>query len=248
VHQLAPLFVPGPDDRHGIWSTPPFSLLLVEDLERAPRDLCAVLARALESGQLMLPQNRRGSLRNCMVFLTTQLCSQEILDEQSRIGFARTSTGEDDEKDELAKICRDRAEEQFGSDLLGQIDGLIPFRRIGQDVLAGILDCRFERLDQWSAQQGFRCQLEPAARDFLLERSSRNLTTGANPLILAHRNFVEFPIADLMVSGRIPPGGRVVVGHRPDEPHLHFTVDCGDPEAERAARIEALHRVPVTWA
>ena len=156
--------------------------------------------------------------------MTSGLCTREILDEASPIGFTGTPD-EDEEKDRIYKLCHDKAEQQFGGDLVGRLDGLIVFHRLGEEHLTEILDRRVLRLNQWLAPRGFQCKLLPEAKAFLLERGRHDLRRGTRDLIRAHRRFVEFPLADLMVSGRIPPGGLVVIGRVADEEHLHFTVN-----------------------
>ncbi|MCA8962012.1 MAG: ATP-dependent Clp protease ATP-binding subunit, partial [Planctomycetes bacterium] len=84
--QLAPLFTQSTPNGDGI-ECPPLSVILVEGLESGPPELCKTLSRVLESTQIMLPQGRHGLLRNCIVFLTSRMCSREILDEASPIGF-----------------------------------------------------------------------------------------------------------------------------------------------------------------
>ena len=74
------------------------------------------------------------------------------------------------------------------------------------------------------ARRGFRCEMTEPARAFLLARGAGGLKTGARDLVRAHRRFVEFPLADLLVSGRIPAGGLVLLDRHAGEEHLHFTV------------------------
>jgi ATP-dependent Clp protease ATP-binding subunit ClpA len=212
---------------------PPLSVVLIEYLERAPREIYNMLSSALETGQILLPQGRRGSLRNCLIFLTSALCAREILDEAPRIGFSGAGEEEGEEGEKLFALCMEQADKQFGSDLMGRLDGMVIFRKLAREQLEQILDRRASRLAEWLAPRGFRCEVRPAAKEFLLERGSRDLRMGARNLVRVHSEHLEFPVADLMISGRIPAGGRVVIDRVPGEPHLHFTVEQ-DAEAERA--------------
>jgi ATP-dependent Clp protease ATP-binding subunit ClpA len=244
VSQLAPLFAPS--SAGGRWGgaleAPPLSIIRVESLERAPEEVCKALAVALDTGRIMLPEGRSSSLRNCLLFLTTGLCSREILDEAPRIGFAG-SPEEDTEEERIRAVCFEQAAKSFGPDLVGRLDGLVVFHRLQDEHLATILDRRFERLRQWLSNRGSGCRMEPAARAFLLERGRGDLRRGATDLIRAHREFIEFPVADLLISGRIPLGGLLGVDRRAGEDHLHFTIaprtEADDRERER--------EVPVVW-
>jgi ATP-dependent Clp protease ATP-binding subunit ClpA len=250
VAQIAPLFAPPrPDAGCAVLEAPPLSILRIEYLERGPKELGKALAAALETGSILLPEGRRGSLRNCLVFLTSALCAREILDEPARIGF--TGSPEDAERggaaDRLFKICQDQAEQHFGTDLLAHLDGMIVFHGLRAEDLEGILERRVARVNAWLARRTTGCELLPAAREFLLERGRRDLRRGAHDLVRAHTRFVEFPLADLLVSGRIPPGGRVVVDHHAPASHLEFSVERRDVEAPAFGAGTGLREVAVAW-
>jgi len=248
VSQLAPAFgasgpTPGPPVEPR-----PLAILLVECFDRGPQELYRGLAAALETGQLVLPGGRAGSLRNGLIFLTTGLCAREILDEAPRIGFSGTPEDEDRDgvADRVYEQCVEQAEKHFGADLVGQLDQVIVFRRLEERHLPAILDRRLERVNRWLGPRGFRCEVRPCARAFLIERGKANLRMGSRDLVRAHRALVEFPLSDLIVSGRVPPGALVVVERKGDQEHLHFTATS--PPAARTTNGEAACReVPVSW-
>jgi ATP-dependent Clp protease ATP-binding subunit ClpA len=247
--QLAPLFGVATSNGWGTLEAPPLSILLIEHLERGSAEIFQALAAALESGQIMLPPGRRGNLRNCLIFLTTGLCSREILDQSPRIGFTMALTDDENEADKkLHQVCLERAQQEFGTDFVAQLDGLLVFHKLEPAHLAESLDRRVARVSQWMAARGFGCEMRPAAREFLLERGGGDLRRGARDLVNVHRKFVEFPLADLMISRRIPPGGLVVVDRRPGEAHLHFTVTPPqDAVSAGSARTAPTREVPVVW-
>ena len=217
----------------------PPRLVLVQDLERAPKDLYPQLAYLLESGQEMLPS---GCLRldHCILFFSTSLCSDQILD-QSRLGFSGSAA--DGEGDTLYRICREESENTFGRELMGQFDDLIVFNRLGAEELAGVLDRHFARMEAWLEGRGIRCALAPAAKAHLLERASGESLAGAHELVRAHRDEVEFPIADLLLSGALEPGDTLRIDHHDGDGHLHFSVEA--PEGDRASSSAAPREIPV---
>jgi len=76
-------------------------------------------------------------------------------------------------------------------------------------------------------ERGFSCELLAAARVF--------------------RRFLEFPLADLMISGRIPPVGLVIVDHIEGEEHLHFTVTSQSVVASPSPNAHSAREVEVQW-
>lgn len=240
VSQLAPMFSNGHDP--GAWGSgcpllpggtpaprkwavaecPPLSIILVEYLERGRAEIVKSLAVALETGRVMLPEGRQGSLRNCIIVLTTGLCAREILEEGHRIGFA--GSADEEERDKIFKTCYAEAQKHYGTDLLARLDDFIVFHRLREDHLSDILSRLVRGLNRWLGGRGSRCELTSAARDFLLERGRRHLQMGARELLRAHRRFLEFPLGDLTISGGVPPGGLILVDHGGEEKNLHFTI------------------------
>jgi ATP-dependent Clp protease ATP-binding subunit ClpA len=245
VSQLLPMFhVPEVHENALVLGARPLSIVLVEYLERGRKELSKALAAALETGRIPLPGGRQGSLNGCLVFLTTTLCSREILEEGPRIGFQAVADAEiEGERERIYRLCHAQAVEQFGDDLLGRLDALVVFHRLQQDHLVHILERRFARMARWLEQWGIHCELSEAARAFLVARGGLDLKFGARDFVRAHRRFVEFPLADLLVSGGLPPGSAVVVDRLHDEGQLHLTVSR-QPAAASSPRETP---VPIHW-
>jgi ATP-dependent Clp protease ATP-binding subunit ClpC len=222
--QLLPMFSVPSFHEPSLLEAPQLSILLIEYLDRARVEIATALAACLETGRLALPGGRMGSLRNCLVFLTTNSCARELLEEVPRIGFQAQSVAGAEEDGRVYRACVALAEERFGEDLVGSLDGLLVFHKLDERHLADILERRFARMNRALVRRGFRAEMTETARAFLLTRGGGGLKSGARDLVRAHRRFVEFPLADLLVSGRIPAGGLVLLDRRPGEDHLHFTV------------------------
>lgn len=219
---------------HGLGMARPLRLVLVQDLERANKDFLAQLAYLLESGEEVLPDGRRLRLDGCMFFFTSDICSDQILDE-SAIGFSSsTPDANGNEHATLDKICREEAENAFGPTLMGQFDEFVVFHRLDSDRLCDVLERYFTRMSHWLEERGIRSELCPSARDHLLELATLGRRSGAHDLARVHRHEVEFPLADLLVSGALETGSSVRVEHKPGDAHLHFSVDALETGAERA--------------
>ena len=242
--QLLPMFsAPSFHETAMVLEAQPLSIVLVEYLDRARPEISKALAACLDTGHLPLPGGRMGSLRNCLVFVTTSHCSRELLEEVPKIGFQVQPSVDGEEEGRVHRACVALAEESFGEDLVSRLDGLLVFHKLDERHLAEILDRRFARLNRTLVKRGFRSEMTEAARAFLLARGTGDLKTGARELVRAHRRFVEFPLADLMVSGRIPQGGLVLLDRRDGEEHLHFTVTKGPGTPASEGPLE----VAVAW-
>jgi len=202
---------------------PPYSVLVVGDLERGRPEFGMTLIRALKTGHLPLPDGRSGSLRNCIVFLTSSLCSAEILAEKPGIGFSAAREAEE-ERAHVFKLCSDAAVKHWSVDLIAQLDDLIVFHRLEEQQLEEISDRLVAGLNRRLESRDFRCELTENGRRFLLQRGARDPRMGARCLVRAHKKHLEFPVADLAMSGRVPAGAVVSVDWKEGAEHLHFDV------------------------
>jgi ATP-dependent Clp protease ATP-binding subunit ClpA len=155
------------------------------------------------------------------------------------------SSSEGEGEGSLFAACRAEAEKYFGLDLLAQLDDVVVFRRLEPEHLARVLECHFERMSRWLAQRGIQCTLEPSAREFLLHSSSSRPWRGARDLVLAHRQEVEFPLADLLLSRMLVPGRAVGIRHCTGDRHLHFEVEDGPEPARGHARAGEALEIPI---
>ena len=223
------------ENRRTVLAARPLSLLLIEHLERASQATVRALVASLESGRLPLPEGRMATLENTLVILTTNLCSREILDSGTPgIGFAAPAEECEEQHEVVRKVCRQAAKKHWGQEFLAQLDDFVVFRALGEDDLLSILERANRRLNHRLSTLGLSCEMLPAAQHFLLHRGVGQLKSGAKGLVKAYRRFVEFPVADLAISGSSPFGSRIVVDHHRDEEHLHFVVTRSRPHQHAA--------------
>lgn len=234
---------PAPTGRDGAFGQR-LQLILVEDLERAHKELLPQLTYLLECGQEVLPDGRRLCLDGCLLFFTSGLCTDEILD-QSRIGFSGTTRESGDAEDEtLQRICREEVERALGRELVSRFDDLLVFQALDSERRAEVLDRYFARLSHWLGVRSIGCTLTQAARAHLLRLADVDRSAGVRTLVRIHRDQVEFPIADLLISGVLEPGTSVELDHRDGEEHLHFSVQRATPEGDGAS-VPFAREVPV---
>jgi len=243
IQQLTPLFA----RRVSLEPVMHPNLVLIQDLECARKEFYPMLARLLETGQLTLPDGKLGRIDNSLIILTTGLCTREILDDSAGIGFsgAAEPEGDEGEHDSIITSCREEAERVFGLDLLSQLDNQVVFRKLGDEHLKRVGQRHFERITRWLRERGIECTMRPEAETFLMAQGRRQPLLGARDLILAHRREVEFPLADLLISGRLAPGSSVVVDHREGEGHLHFGVEEATDSGVDASPVGCVREIPV---
>ena len=248
VQQIAPHFryaVDGHGDQ--LRAMAPLSILLVEHIEAAPSEFTQAMIAAFETGRIVLPDGGVGSLRGCLVLLTSGVGAREIFADRQEIGFS--SPPGDVEASEKARIFNEYCsvvERCWGNDFLGHLDDLIIFHPLRAPHLPLILGRFLAELNRQFEEQKVRIELDPAAKEFLLERGARFLQHGAWYLGKVFRRFVLFPMADLASSDLLREGSCILV-HLVGERLRFCVVDAAPSEAAADADEESTISVPVTW-
>lgn len=249
VRQISPYFrYPVPGYGEQVRAMAPLSVLLVEHLEAVRSEFAQALVAALETGRVALPDGASGSLRGCVVLLTSRLCAREIYGEdRQEIGFSPGSGEmEAGERARIYDSCCESVELAWGNDFLGHLDDLIIFHRLQERHLPQILERFVTELNRQLAEQRVRVELGGAATRFLLERGARFLRHGAWYMGKVFRRFVLFPTADLASSDRLRPGSRISV-ELVDE-NLRLIVEAEDAGAEPVEHAEGAGiEIPIDW-
>ena len=204
------------------------SLVLFDEIEKASDVLWQLLLGVLDKGTLTLGDNRRVDFSHSLIFLTSNLGSQEISKLMSG-GLGYTSTRPSDDAEELdQKVYRtavDAARRKFSPEFMNRIDKVIVFRTLQREHLEKILDIELARVQDRimsSAVNGhfvFTCA--PSARDFLLEEGTDS-KFGARHLKRAIERHLVFPLSSLLATGQIEFGDLVTLEFDRDVLKLTF--------------------------
>jgi len=225
------------------------SLVLFDEIEKASDALWQLLLGILDKGTLTLGDNRRVDFSRSMIFLTSNLGSQEVMNMMNGgLGFSAKRSEEDDELDQkIYRAARDAARRKFSPEFMNRIDKVIVFRTLTRENLEQILDIELERVQQriMNSAEGrqfvFNCT--PAAREFLL-REGTDIKFGARHLKRAIERHLVFPISNLLATGQIQTGDLITVDYDTLIDKLIFSkdeqaavVETNEDEAEEAAIV-----------
>jgi ATP-dependent Clp protease ATP-binding subunit ClpA len=192
------------------------SLVLFDEIEKASDALWQLLLGILDKGTLTLGDNRRVDFSRCMIFLTSNLGSHEVMNLMNGgLGFAATRNDLDEELDQkIYRAATEAARRKFSPEFMNRIDKVIVFRALTRENLETVLDIELARVQQRiiNAADGrqfvFRCT--PAARDFLL-REGTDIKFGARHLKRSIERHLVFPMSNLLATQQIQLGDLITV-------------------------------------
>ncbi|MGS1116692.1 ATP-dependent chaperone ClpB [Castellaniella sp. UC4442_H9] len=170
----------------------PYSVILLDEVEKAHPDVFNVLLQVLDDGRLTDGQGRTVDFRNTVVIMTSNIGSQHIQDMA------------DQPYEVVKEVIRDELKTAFRPEFLNRIDEIVVFHGLDASHIEPIARIQLQRLAERVAQQDMRLEVTDAAIQELA-RVGYDPVFGARPLKRAIQQFVENPVARLILEGKFGP-------------------------------------------
>ena len=177
----------------------PYSVLLLDEVEKAHPDVFNILLQVLEDGRLTDGQGRTVNFRNTIVVMTSNLGSGLI-----------QSMSEGSDYQQMKQAVMGEVATHFRPEVINRIDEVVVFHSLQKSQLAGIAKIQLARLEQRLAEKSLGFTLTDSALDLLVDCGYEPVY-GARPLKRAVQQWIENPLAQALLAGQYPPGATVVV-------------------------------------
>ncbi|WP_303810379.1 ATP-dependent chaperone ClpB [Sandarakinorhabdus limnophila] len=177
----------------------PYQVVLFDEVEKAHGDVFNVLLQVLDDGRLTDGQGRTVDFTNTLIILTSNLGSQYIaaLPDGAPISEAEP---------QVMEVVRGH----FRPEFLNRLDEIVLFQRLGQEVMAPIVDIQVSRVQALLKDRKVTLDLTDAARRWLA-RVGYDPVYGARPLKRTVQKHLQDPLAELILAGEVPDGSTVKV-------------------------------------
>jgi len=191
----------------------PYSVVLFDEIEKAHADVMDILLQILEEGMLTDSLGRRVSFRNTVIIMTSNLGSK-FAKGTGGLGFGSGTAAAHVEG--LKTQMLDEAKRVFKPELFNRMDDVIVFRPLNRDDVGQILELEMKQVRERMAAKHIEIRLSPEAKAFLMEKGFDE-TYGARPLRRAIEKYVQDPLAEDILSGRLGAAQSVEVQRAGDK-------------------------------
>ena len=174
----------------------PYSVILLDEIEKAHSDVFNVLLQALDDGRMTDGKGRTVSFKNTIMIMTSNLGSHIIMDQGQK------------DPEEMQRQLDELLHHQFRPEFLNRVDEIITFHSLTRDDLLHIVDIQMARMTQRLAERKYSIELTEAAKLFLVE-TGYDPSYGARPLKRAIQRYIEDPLALEILEGRFSEGDTV---------------------------------------
>jgi ATP-dependent Clp protease ATP-binding subunit ClpB len=174
----------------------PYSVILLDEIEKAHRDVESVLLQVLDDGRLTDGHGRTVDFRNTILIMTSNVGSSFIL--------------ELEDTQEIERRALEAMRQSFRPEFLNRVDATLIFTRLGREQIRGIVEIQLRRMQSLLAAREIVLELGERAKDFVAEQGY-DPAYGARPLKRALQELVMEPLSEKIIAGAVKPGERVTV-------------------------------------
>ncbi|GAA5061689.1 ATP-dependent chaperone ClpB [Erythrobacter westpacificensis] len=175
----------------------PYQVVLFDEVEKAHQDVFNVLLQVLDDGRLTDGQGRVVDFSNTLIILTSNLGSQFL-----------SNLGEDQKVEDVEDQVMDVVRGHFRPEFLNRLDEIVLFHRLGMEHMAPIVEIQVARVQKLLKDRKIVLDLTDGARAWL-GRVGYDPVYGARPLKRAVQRYVQDPLAEMLLEGKVPDGSTV---------------------------------------
>ncbi|MGE5348472.1 MAG: AAA family ATPase, partial [Actinomycetota bacterium] len=207
----------------------PYSVVLLDEIEKAHPDVFHILLQVLDEGQLTDSLGRRVDFRNTIVIMTSNIGTRQLTEFGTGVGF-ETSAKRTTRNEQNKSILQKALQKTFAPEFLNRIDDVIMFNQLSREDIDKIIDIELKGLFDRIAALGYKMKLSPQARDFIADRGF-DVQYGARPLKRAIQKYLEDPLAEVIIKSSVSEGSVISAGYSKGKEELTFKVG-GKKDAE----------------
>ncbi len=176
----------------------PYSVILLDEVEKAHPDVYNILLQVFEDGQLTDGLGNTVDFRNTIVIMTSNLGARH-LQKRSTMGFQ--SAAEEGNAKSLDELVLSEVKRVFNPEFLNRLDEIILFNPLGDEELLRIIDLLVGQINDTLIHRQVQIVLTQEARQWVLEKTCGDRSYGARPLRRALQKYVEDPLSEALIQG-----------------------------------------------
>ena len=197
----------------------PYCVILLDEVEKAHRDVFNILLQVLDDGRLTDSQGRTVNFTNCIVVMTSNIGSQAIME------LTNPDSDEPASDKEIRATVMEALRGHFLPEFLNRVDEVIIFTPLPRTALHDIVELQLKRLRKQLDENGFKLEVTPAAKDLLVQEGY-DPVYGARPLKRVIQQRLQNTLANEILAGNLDEGSLI----RIDAQNGDFGIETVPPE------------------
>ena len=177
----------------------PYSIILLDEIEKAHPDIYNILLQVFEDGQLTDGLGNTVDFKNTIIIMTSNLGAR-FLEKRSPMGFSAPSAGNQKVEDQVMSEVK----KAFNPEFLNRLDETILFTSLSDEDLLQIMSLLADQINKNLENKQIKIKLGQDAAKYILEKTCTDRSYGARPLRRALQKYIEDPLSEALIQGSLP--------------------------------------------
>ena len=213
----------------------PYSVVLLDEIEKAHPDIFNILLQVLDDGQLTDGLGRKVDFKNTLIIMTSNIGVRKLKEFGTGVGFA-TQSREESADTEAKGVIETALKRTFSPEFLNRIDDVIIFNSLGKEEIYKIIDLSLKGLYKRVKELGYNLVLDDKAKKFLADKGY-DPQFGARPLNRAIQKYLEDPLAEFILNNQSQLSEGTTLGASLDEKE-NMVINIVLPEKTKSKKKE----------
>ncbi len=208
----------------------PYSVILLDEIEKAHPDIYNILLQVLDDGQLTDGLGRKIDFKNTLIIMTSNIGARQLKDFGEGVGFAtaaRVLNADENNKSVIEKALK----RTFSPEFLNRIDDVVIFNSLSRENIFEIIDILMKGVMKRLVNLGFAMELTKQAKDFIADKGY-DAQFGARPLHRAIQKYLEDPLAEEILNMAVKAGDTLIADLDEAKERILFTLKPVVPTVE----------------
>jgi len=201
----------------------PYSIVLLDEIEKAHPDIFHLLLQVLDDGQLTDSLGRKVDFKNTIVIMTSNIGSRQLKDFGAGVGFS-TSARQSQSGSIASSVIENALKKSFAPEFLNRIDDIIIFDSLEREDIHKIIDIELSNLFARIRTMGYEPRITERGKDYILEKGWDE-QFGARPLKRAIQKYVEDMLAEEIILTKLVAGDIINIDFNPDIKDMQIMVE-----------------------
>ena len=178
----------------------PYSVVLLDEIEKAHPDVFNILLQVFEDGQLTDGLGNTVDFKNTVIIMTSNIGARHLM---KREGLGFQAQTEDKVSAKVEEMVRNEVKRTFNPEFLNRLDEVILFNPLNEQDLIQIVELMITQLNQNLAQRSITITVTEEAKKWVLNKTITDRNYGARPLRRAIQKYIEDPLSEALIQGNI---------------------------------------------
>ena len=185
----------------------PYSIVLLDEIEKAHPDVFNILLQVLDDGQLTDSLGRKVDFKNTIIIMTSNIGSRQLKDFGQGVGFG-TQAKRDNANEYSHSVIENALKRTFAPEFLNRVDDVVMFNSLKREDIHKIIDIELRNIFKRVEEMGYTLELTTQAKDFIADKGWDD-QFGARPLKRAIQKYVEDALAEALIATPMGPGSKI---------------------------------------